>query len=136
MICDVGIAVTGPPLAAMRAVRLSASATARRTWTSAHGPTLASMAKKLTPGAEKDVGFWPDTDAKAFPSCGKATSIPPDRMARASLVSVEKYLTVMCWIGTLPPHQCGLADSSMPRVGSRLLISHGPVASISTPGLP
>ena len=55
----------------------------------------------------------------------KSKSISPARMARARLVSLEKNLYEMCWIGTAPPHQCGLAESSAPVVGSKLSTSHG-----------
>ena len=42
----------------------------------------------------------------------------------------------MRWIGTVPPHQCGLAVTWAPLVGSRLLITHGPLPITRVPGCP
>src|SRR5262245_55050892 len=63
-------------------------------------------------------------------------STSPARMASARLVSLEYSLTVMCLIGTVPPHQCGLAVSSAPVVGSKLVTCQGPVPMVRVPGLP
>lgn len=82
--------------------------------------------------------FAPEVVAKLCwpPRIEKSKSISPARIARARLVSSEKNLNEIRWIGTAPPHQCGLADSSAPVVGSKLSTSHGPDPITRTPGLP
>jgi hypothetical protein len=67
---------------------------------------------------------------------GATASISPARNASASLFSLLKNLIEMCWILTLPPHQCGFADSSAPLVGTRLSIFQGPVPMTRVPGCP
>src|ERR1700744_899754 len=101
-----------------------------------HGAWLTFMLKKPISLLSQLVTFAPDDEANERPSDGNATSISSARMARASLVSVEKNLNETCWTGTFPPHQCGLAVRSMPVVGSKLVTCHGPVAITSVPGLP
>src|SRR5262249_61609020 len=79
----------------------------------------------------------PEADWKRFGALTYGVrSIEPDRIPRARLVSLAKKVTVMRWTGTLPPHQCGLADSVAPLVGSKLSTFHGPVPISRTPGWP
>src|SRR5689334_4828062 len=95
------------------------------------------MLKKPLEQLCADSGFVPDKAAKLRGlDTKKVKSISPARNASASLVSLAKKVNETCWMGTLPPHQCGFASSSSPLVGSRLLISHGPLPMTRVPGCP
>ncbi len=102
-----------------------------------HGAWWTFMPKYPSENAGALTMLPPDVDLNALGlSTLVATSISPPRNASASVVSLAKNLTEMCLTGTVPPHQCGLADSSRPVVGSKLSICQGPVPMISTPGRP
>src|SRR5881396_2798151 len=121
----------------MIAARSSAYATARRTWTSLHGFAWAFMLKYAAWQLGTARIFACEADANARGSLTEGTtSTCPARIASASLVSSEKNLKEICWIGTAPPHQCGLAESSTPVVGSKLSTFQGPVPITSVPGCP
>src|SRR5688500_3215479 len=101
MIVCVGVA--GAPRAVMMPDRLSAYATARRTFTSFQGATDVFILKNPSEQLGAVMRVPPEVDAtgRAF-TTGTWTSISPARRARAALVSSGMKLTEMRWMLTRP----------------------------------